>query len=94
MKKKEEDHIKAVGQNKFDKAEAYAMAEIRKDSHFVGLNKIRDHIAFQAALRATGYESEPLTLPKAAGVVSIEVQSLAETLLSLATNAARKAIAT
>jgi hypothetical protein len=93
MKQNEEKHIETVGLDKFNKAEAYAMAEIRKDGHFVGLNKIRDHIAFRAALHATGYDEEPLVFPRTAGKVTIQVQSLGETLLSLATAAARKAIA-
>ena len=49
-------HIAEIGQERFDRALMLAELEIRKDSHFVGMDKIRAMIAEAIALKATGYK--------------------------------------
>ena len=57
MNRQESAHIKKIGQAKYDRAFLLATIEIHKDSHFVGLNKVRNAIVRAVALRATGYKS-------------------------------------
>jgi hypothetical protein len=64
MKANERDHIKAIGQSKFDAALAKASFCVRSDARLTGLDKIREPLAFEAALRATGFEHRAFTLGK------------------------------
>jgi hypothetical protein len=88
----EEAHVKKVGRKRFDRAFDYAEFETRRDSHFVGLDKLRRAIAYEAALRATGFADRPLKLPRAAGPGEVETQQIAESILERATTLACRAL--
>lgn len=67
IKKPEELHIKALGEN-WPRALAIASLSIRQNSKLVGLDKIRDPMAVCAALKATGCpDHEGFVIPKSAG---------------------------
>jgi len=62
---------------------------VREDRRFIGLEKIRSRIAFQAALRATGLEpKKPLKLTDLGGVDG-PVQAAADQLYAEAIKAAK-----
>lgn len=90
MKAAEKDHVKAVGEDKFNRAVGLAMVEIRRDARLIGLDKTRNAMAEEAAFRATGYEARPFTPPKNAGDPSQEFLDLCAAILERATEAARK----
>jgi len=58
----ERDHIQKFGRVEFQKRLILANMTCRNDARFVGLDKIRSQIAFQAALQATGFEHRTLKL--------------------------------
>lgn len=64
MKAAERTHVEAIGESKFASALAKASMVIRMDSRLTGLDKIREPLALQAALEATGFEKKPFTLGK------------------------------
>jgi hypothetical protein len=84
MSAEEEAHIEKVGRARFDRAFDYAQFDIRRDSRFVGLDKLRLAIAYEAALRATGFNKRPLRLPRGAGPGEEATQRIAEELLARA----------
>jgi len=89
MKAAERDHIKAVGEDKFNRAIGLAMVEIRQDARLVGLDKVRNAMAEEAAFRATGYEERAFALPKNAGEPTQAFQDVCDAVLQRATEAAR-----
>lgn len=86
-KKAEEDHIKS-NQKAFDAALAKATMSVRSNAAFVGLNKIREPLAFQAALKATGYNVTNFNVPKTAGPPNADVQARVNDAFLEAVNAA------
>lgn len=91
MKKDEKEHVKAVGEDKFNRAIGLAMVAIRRDARLVGLDKTRNAMAEEAAFRATGFEARPFTPPKNAGDPDQAFLDLCATILDSATEAARAA---
>jgi hypothetical protein len=63
---KEKRHIKDAGQ-RFNRALALATLCVRQDRRLTGLDRIREPLAYKAALRATGYEDARFVVPTAAG---------------------------
>jgi len=86
----EDAHIEKVGRDWFRLAFDYAEFEARHDNRFVGLDKLRHAIAYEAALRATGFAERPLKLPRRVGKIEQETQRIAEEILERATNFARQ----
>lgn len=93
MTQVEEEHIAKVGRDRFRAAYDWAQFETRKDSHFVGLDKIRAAIAYEAALRATGFTERPLKFPRGVGPADQQGQEVAEQILVRATEVARQHVA-
>lgn len=87
---KEQEHISKVGRERFARVLDLAMVEVKRDRHFIGMDKIRRQIAFEVALRVTRYPYRPLILPKGAGKANEEVQGLAEGLIEQATQNIRE----
>jgi hypothetical protein len=91
-----EKHIETIGERRYWTAYDHAMMQCKLDSRLVGLTKIREAISTEAALRATGFDERPFTLPKGCGGDGsgrIEMQAIADGLLVKATAAAREAVA-
>lgn len=88
----EKKHIKKQGE-RFTLALCHATMVVRASPHFVGLDKVRAPIAWQAALKATGYNTAPFVLPPDAGDPMSETDEIAAQLFEDAVYAARKAIA-
>jgi len=88
------DHLQKVGAETFNLAYDHAMRAIREtDAHFVGLKHLRDEIAYEAALRATGYPHLPFTPSKGCGEMVAQTMDIINELLPRATAAAAKGIA-
>jgi len=87
------EHLQKIGADRFNLAYDRAMYELKLDSHFVGLSHLRDEIAYEAALRATGYPHLPFTPSKGCGAMVPETMNLINELLPRATAAAAKGIA-
>jgi hypothetical protein len=83
---KRQAHISKEG-SRFRTALEAAERHVRANSKFTGLPKVRAAIAFQAALKATGFPQPAFEPPKAAGP-----QTAAEAEFKDATEAARMAI--
>ncbi len=90
MKAKEKAHVDAVGEEKFNAAVGRALFVIRQDSRLTGLDKLRNAIAEEAAMRATGYPKRPLILPKTAGEPHDDIQLICEQVLESAEQAASR----
>jgi len=84
----EQKHILNVGKVKFQKHLVLANMCVRADRRFLGLEKIRSRIAFQAALQATGFRFRPLKLSDL-GHVPAETQAAADELFARAIAAAK-----
>lgn len=82
--KKDEEHIKSFGEKKFERAVALASFEIRQDSRLTGLDKIREVLAFEAAMQATGNGERPLIIPRGCGEGIQQTQDICEELLKRA----------
>lgn len=89
MKKpSEKEHLKEIGDERYWHAFGLAQVECRKDSRLVGLTKVRDAIAHEAALRATGFPVRPFTLPRACGQMTSDMGAIVDVLLPKAIEAA------
>jgi hypothetical protein len=88
MKKDEELHIETIGDEKFDAALAKATIEVRQDRRLVGLEKIRQPLAFEAALLATGFPRRGFSLGKGQ-TMTVEIMEICEEVLKKATDAAK-----
>lgn len=89
MKKpSEKDHLTEIGEDRYWRAFELAQVECRKDSHLVGLTKVRDAIAHEAALRATGFPVRPFNLPKSCGEMTADMGEVIDKLLPKAIEAA------
>lgn len=89
MLKSEQDHISKYGEDKFHKVLVVCNMTVRSDARFIGLDKIRSQIAFQAALQATGYERRALKLSKDCGTMEEPTQRAADELFGKAIQAAK-----
>jgi len=88
-KKKEEEFVKAH-ESRFNAALAKATMSVRQDARFVGLNKIREPLAYRAALKATGYpDADAFAVPKEAGEPNVGVQEACDQAFEAAVEAAR-----
>jgi hypothetical protein len=83
----EKKHIEAH-RDAFTVAIARTSISVWQNAALIGLNKIREPIAFQAALKATGYPIAGLVLPKEAGQPRTDTQALAEQAFEAAVDAA------
>jgi hypothetical protein len=82
-------------QSAFDAALARATLSIRQNAALVGLNKIREPLAFCAALKAINYPNAPagFTPPKEAGEPTMELQQILDVAYEAAITAAMPAAA-
>ena len=84
----EQRHIQQFGKAAFQKRLVLANMCVRSDRRFIGMDKIRNRIAMQAALQATGYRRAPLKLTDL-GHVDGPVQAAADELFMQAIAAAK-----
>jgi hypothetical protein len=84
----ERDHIQKIGNKEFQKRLVLANMTVRQDARFIGLDKMRKQIAFQAALQATGYEQRALHL-EGCGRMEAGTQAAADELFYRAIAAAQ-----
>ncbi|HEX8836774.1 MAG TPA: hypothetical protein VF748_07555 [Candidatus Acidoferrum sp.] len=89
MLQSEREHIKKVGHHKFHRHLVAANMCVREDARFIGMDKIRSQIAFQAALAATGYERQHLKLSKDCGKMEADTQRATDELFGRAIQAAK-----
>lgn len=87
-----DDHIKAFGPEKFERLYALAMYQIRQDRHFVGMNRIREAMATEAALRASGFPPTPFVAGTKDKPASQEVQDICDGLLEVAVKSASESL--
>jgi hypothetical protein len=87
MKKAMEVHIKEH-QEAFDSALAKATICVRSCPALVGMNKIREPLAFSAALEATGYIIGGFAVPPEAGPPNPQTQAIVDKLFRDAVAAA------
>ena len=66
VKASEKEHIDAVG-DRWPRVIAAVTIAVRSSPKFTGLDKVREPLALQAALKATGYGNPGLILPRTAG---------------------------
>lgn len=64
MRADEKAHVAAVGEPKFNSALAKATMVVRMDGRLTGLDKLREPLAYQAAMEATGFERRGFTIGK------------------------------
>lgn len=62
LKADERDHVEAVGAKKFAEALAKTSMCVRMDSRLTGIDKIREPLAYEAALVATGFPPRGFSL--------------------------------
>lgn len=86
MKANEKEHVAQIGEAKFQAALAKATMVVRTDSRLTGLDKIREPLAYQAALEATGFERRGFTLGKKE--IPTDCMAICEELLTKAREAA------
>lgn len=89
LKADEKHHIEEVGESKFQAALAKATMVVRMDSRLTGLDKIREPLAFEAALVATGFLPRGFSIGKKE--IPADCMAVCEDLLAKATEAARPA---
>lgn len=86
--KAEEEFIKAH-EDAFAVALSRVTISVRGNSAFVGLNKIREPLAYRAALKAIGYEGiNGFAIPKEAGAPVGDVQDIVDRAFAEAVEAA------
>lgn len=66
IKATEKEHIDAVG-DRWHRVFAATTIAVRSSSKFTGLDKLREPMALQAALKATGFGNPGLIIPRTAG---------------------------
>lgn len=89
MKKSEANFIEA-NKHRFATALAKASMSIRTNSRLVGLDKIREPMAFAAALRALDFEgaASGFAIPKGAGEPTQAMQDIVDAAFAAAVEAA------
>jgi hypothetical protein len=90
LKKSEQDHIKALGK-RWHEALAAASLCVRSDPHLVGLDKIREPLAYQAALCGTRCPDHPggFVIPASAGPPHQGIQEIVDHCFAAAAEIAR-----
>lgn len=88
--KTEKEHIAEIGEDKFEHAVGRALFRLRQDGRLVGLDKIRNAVAREAALQATGFPKRPLNLPKACGEMTISMREIIDGLFPGVIEAAKE----
>lgn len=86
MKANEKEHVAQIGEAKFQTALAKATMVVRTDSRLTGLDKIREPLAYQAALEATGFERRGFSLGRKE--IPADCMAICEDLLEKAREAA------
>jgi hypothetical protein len=86
----EKAHIAKVGAGPYARAFAWALYTCKQDARLLGLGKIRNAIAKEAALQASGFPVRPFKLPKRAGKATEEMQRICEEILPKAIEAAKE----
>ncbi len=86
MKADEKAHVEKIGEKKFSDALAKASLCVRMDSRLTGIDKIREPLAYQAALEATGFERRRFTIGKKE--IPADAMAVCEDLLTKARAAA------
>jgi len=85
----EKAHIKKDG-DRFATALAFATLAVRQDGRLTGLDRIREPLAFKAALRATGYEQARYVPPPVKpGGLPTDINEIAQLVFDRAVEAAR-----
>ena len=88
---REKEHIQKVGAARFQRAFDLAHYAIRKGSKLVGLERIREEMAYAAALEATGFKSKrPWAPSEACGVPTQVMWDICAEVFPIAIVAARK----
>lgn len=89
MKKSEANFIDA-NKERFAAALAKASMSVRSNSRLIGLDKIREPLAFQAALRALNFEGAlpGFAIPKTAGKPTQAMQDIVDEAFKAAVEAA------
>jgi hypothetical protein len=90
LKAPEQEHIAAVG-DRWAAILAATTLSVRQNSKLVGLDKIREPLATQAALKATGYEIPGFFIPKAAGGAYVGTQEVVDAAFAAAVEAGERA---
>jgi len=92
VKSSEADHIKRLGAW-WNTALAATTMSVRQNAKLVGLDKIREPIAMQAALKATGCKSVMgFNLPKNAGEPFRDIEDLVNSAFAAAVEAAERVL--
>jgi len=87
-RKSEKKHLEEIGEDRYWRAFDRAQMVCRQNPKLVGLTKIRDAIAHEAALQATGFDPRPFSLPKICGEPTVAMQEIVDALLPEAIAAA------
>ena len=93
MKKSEREHVSAVGPKRWAVVLAATSLSVRQNSKLIGLDKIREPLAVQAALKATGYGNQIFQLPFTAGKPVAETQTVTDAAFAAAAEAGERAFA-
>ena len=88
-KRNEKKHLEKIGEQAYWRAFDRAQMACRQNQKLVGLSKIRDAIAHEAALQATGLDPKPFSLPKACGPATHSMQAIVDEMLPVAIEAAK-----
>ena len=90
LKTSEREHIKGLG-SKWDAALAAAIMSVRREPKLVGLDKIREPMAYCAALKATGCPGhDGFVVPANAGTGTIEMEDIVNAAYTRAVSAAEQ----
>jgi hypothetical protein len=81
MKPSDQKHIDKVGLDVFNRAVGQAMVRLSQDARLLAATKLREDLAFEMALLATGAERRPFALAKRSnerryGVPTKEMQDI------------------
>jgi hypothetical protein len=92
MKTSEREHIEAVG-DRWPAILAATNLSVRQNAKLVGLDKIRQPLAIQAALKATGFGNQIFQLPYSAGKLYADMQTITDAAFAAAVEAGERAFA-
>jgi hypothetical protein len=88
---REKEHIQKVGAARIQRAFDLAHYAIRQGSKLVGLKRVREEMAYAAALEATGFKSKrPWAPSKACGVPTQVMLDICAEVFPIAIAAARE----
>src|SRR5215471_15270994 len=86
----ERNHVRTTGKA-FEVAHQATTWTVKSSGKLVGLDTVRDPIAWKAALKATGYKVPGMVFPRGV-LIEQEMQDLADALFADAVEAARSAV--